>query len=119
MILYYPALSREITTASFPDIPVACVRVEQSPTTFLWEIEFDGDLTKRQQWQVRLRVCSPDDTTEALMVGLFDSMLELRQIKNSTGTLSSANLSNAVRAIATAILRQARLTFGDTEDLPD
>lgn len=113
MILSYAGVIRPLTTASFPEIPNTCLRVETLPNG-LTEFEFAGDLTARQQWLVRIRASSPDDVTDSLMQSYFDSLADLRTIRNTVGTLTAAQLSNAVRSLATAQIRAARLMFGDT-----
>lgn len=113
MILSFAGAVRPLDTTSFPEIPVPCTRVELSPSG-ITEIEFAGDLTARQQWFVRIRVSSADGVTDGLMQSYFDSLADLRTVKNTPGTMTTAQLSNAVRAVATAQIRAARLLFGDT-----
>lgn len=116
MILTFDWIRPGLDTTSFADItPTVCLRVEYKEEVYKWEVEFEADLTTREWWYVHNRCMTPDTTSETMLNGLVDSYVELRQIRNSgAGTqLSGIQLSNAVRAQSTAIIRIIRMMVGD------
>lgn len=80
-------------------------------------------LTKRQVYDKGVLVDSQDLTiddtvgnADTLRTRADQSIAGLVQIKNSTGTLTGLQLSNAVRLLATVLLAILRLQLGRLDD---
>jgi hypothetical protein len=80
-------------------------------------LHFDADLTLQQQRFVTWRATTTPNE-ETILRQMRDVLTDLRQIRDSTGNLSAANLSAAVRALARAdiaLIRNAVRDFTGTE----
>jgi hypothetical protein len=114
MIIRVDRVPASIDETSFGDITsVPVTRIEKEDGQ--WTLEFSGDLTSREQWQVRIRLAATTQVAEHMLVALLDQFDDLRLIRGSTGTLTATQLSNAVRALAAAQIRIIRLLAGDLE----
>jgi hypothetical protein len=112
-------VAREVTTTSFADlVPITCTRVTVTPAGLV-EVEFVSDLTTRQQWLVKIRCITTDAATEAMMISCIDAYPGLRQTRDSTGTLTGLQLSNAVRTLAATEIRIMRLLLGDVDTVAE
>jgi hypothetical protein len=71
---------------------------------------FDGDLTTEEQDQARFRALS-SDTEQTIRSRADQALADLRTIRDSTGTLTTAQLSSAVRVLARVGIGLIRLAL--------
>jgi hypothetical protein len=77
-------------------------------------VSFDGDLTEEQKWQV-LDLAGEQQNVTTLKDRARDEYQALTAIQNTAGTLTAAQLSNAVRMEAKVLKAMMKLQFGETD----
>lgn len=101
---------REMTPTSFADITSLSYMLIDNYGEHT--LRFDGDLTDLQRRQVIWRATLT--ANEETMLRNAESVLpDLRLIRDSTGTLTTAQLSNAVRVLARVEIGLVRKFIGD------
>ena len=75
---------------------------------------FAGDLTDQERQRVIWRATTTPNE-ETILRAARSIMADLRTIRDSTGNLSAANLSNAVRVLARAMIGVIRLLIRDLD----
>lgn len=107
-------VARTISADTFVDIVGACT-VDMTPNGDT-VIVFSGDLTSAQVNAVLARLRTPVNE-ELLDKMARDLYVDLRTIRNSSGTLPAADLSKAVRALAKAQIAVIRLLLRDLDGI--
>ncbi len=108
-------LRRPVTDGMFADITtVAVVRVEDTGTGTL-TVEFASDLTPEQVTAVQRRLRTSNANEETMWQRADAALADLRLIRDSTGTLTGAQLSSAVRVLARVCIGLVRLRLRQLE----
>jgi hypothetical protein len=96
---------------SITTIPVTSITYDEfgEPT-----ITFGGDLTDAQVRRVQDLVQMSDAEVQ-IRDAARDLLPQLRQIRDSSGTLSTAQLSNSVRVLSRAVIALGRLALHETD----
>lgn len=88
---------------------------EDTEGNSVFEVQFAVNLTAAEQEAVLLRLGTADANEETTRARAWAAADGLRQIRDSTGTLTAANLSTAVRLLARVALYLLRLQLGRTD----
>lgn len=78
-------------------------------------IHFPQPLTAEQRARVRARLEASNPNEEQIRAAARSLFTDLRTIRDSTGTLSTAALSNAVRVLAKGEIALAKLVLRDLQ----
>jgi hypothetical protein len=116
MIVKTPPFQRPVDNSTFTDITPLAFTIGKDALGGP-ALDFAGDLTDDQVQQIRERVDEPVNST-TLKQQTHDAFVGLRQTRDSTGALTNAQLSNAVRLQAKVIIALGRMVLGE-EDAVD
>lgn len=111
MDIYISTVRRTLDPNTFSDIttlPYTSVKDENDE----WKLSFSGDLTSTQVTAIQNR-CSLSVGEETQQKQITAALSDLRTIRDSTGTLTGAQLSNSVRVIARCLVYAIKRSLND------
>lgn len=100
----------DLSPDDFADITPAVCKITPHPNGSDVILEFDADLTTEQQGAVMERASMPT-TERTIRAQAEQALANLRTVRDSTGTLTNDQLSQAVRLLARIVIALVRLVL--------